>query len=264
MLLAALFGIFLTTALSPRQLSAWGWRLPFFFGLLIGPVGLYIRRQVQETPEFVDITPVRAPVREVFSTASLPFLLGTGTFAAPIGIGSFAIYLPTYATQELKLPPYAAFYALLLGISLGIFMTLTAGHVSDKVGRIRIMLPACVLAVASIYPAFALLVHSKSVPVLLLALGWLFMLQGSLAGPDFALISEIFPTQIRSTGMALSYNASQMTFGGVAPVAFTALIALTGNAVAPSFYLVAMALVSMLSLVVLWRGVALATTRCPR
>jgi MHS family proline/betaine transporter-like MFS transporter len=55
-LLAALFGLFLTTALSPRQLSAWGWRLPFFFGLLVGPVGLYIRRHVRETPEFVHIT----------------------------------------------------------------------------------------------------------------------------------------------------------------------------------------------------------------
>jgi MHS family proline/betaine transporter-like MFS transporter len=250
-LLSVLFGIFLTTALSPAQLRAWGWRLPFLFGLLVGPVGLYIRRHVQETPEFVEITPVRTPVREVFSGASLRFLLGTAICAAPAALASFGVYLPTYATKELKLPPYAAFYSLLLGLCLGIVSSLTTGYVSDRVGRIRIMLPVSVLALVSIYPAFALLVHYKSVPVLLLAFAWLYILQGSLFGPDVALISEIFPTQIRSTGMALTYNASIMTFGGFAPVAFISLIAVTGNKVAPSFYLVAMAFVSMLSLIVL-------------
>jgi len=130
-------------------------------------------------------------------------------------------------------------------------MSLTAGHISDNMGRIRIMLPACVLASVSIYPVFALLVHHKSVPVLLLAFGWLYMLQGSLAGADYALISEIFPTQIRSTAMALTYNASIMTFGGFAPVAFTSLIAVTRSGVAPGFYLTAMAFVSMLSLIFL-------------
>jgi MFS transporter, MHS family, proline/betaine transporter len=252
-LFSVLFGIFLTTALSPAQLCAWGWRLPFLFGLLVGPVGLYIRRHVQETPEFVEITPVRAPVREMFSAASLRFLLGTGIYAAPAGIASFGVYLPTYATRELKLPPYAAFYALSLGLCLGIVLSLTAGHASDKVGCIRIMLPVCVLALVSIYPAFALLVHYKSISVLLLGFGWLYMLQGTLAGQDYALISQIFPTQIRSTGMALTYNASIMTFGGFAPVAFISLIAITRNGVAPSFYLMAMALVSMLSLIVLRR-----------
>jgi len=79
------------------------------------------------------------------------------------------------------------------------------------------------------------------------------MLNGASAGPLYALMSEIFPTQIRSTGMSLSYNAGVMAFGGLAPLAFTSLIAVTGNGVAPSFYLVAMAFVSMLSLVVLWR-----------
>ena len=253
MLLAALFGLFLTTALSPARLSAWGWRLPFFFGLLVGPVGLYIRRHVQETPEFVKITPVRAPVREVFSSATLRLLLGACICAAPFGITSFFVYLPTYANQELKLPSYAPFYSLLLSPCLAVVLVLTSGHLSDKVGRIRIMLPASVLALVSIYPVFALLVHYKSVPVLLLAVVWLAMLQGTSIGPAYALMSEIFPTQIRSTGMSLSYNAGAMAFGAFAPVAFTSLIAVTKSGVAPSFYLTAMAFISMLSLIVLRR-----------
>jgi MHS family proline/betaine transporter-like MFS transporter len=252
-LLAVLFGIFLTTALSARQLHAWGWRIPFLFGLLVGPVGLYIRRRVQETPEFIEITPVRAPVRAVFSSASLRLLLGASAAAAPMSINAFFVYLPTFAVQELKLPPYAAFYTLLLSPCPGMVFALTSGHISDKVGRIRIILPASVLALLSMYPVFALLVHYKSVPVLLLAIGWLSMLQGSLAGPYYALLSEIFRTQIRSTGMSLSYNAGAMAFAGFAPFAFTSLISITGSQVALSFYLTAMALVSTLSLIVLRR-----------
>jgi MHS family proline/betaine transporter-like MFS transporter len=252
-LLAALFGLFLATALSPAQLSAWGWRLPFFFGLLVGPVGLYIRRHVQETPEFVDITPVRTPVREVFSAAGLRLLLGACFLAQGFGITAFLVYLPTFAIQQLKLPSHAPFYGVLLFTCLGIVLTLTLGHLSDKVGRIRIMLSASVLALISLYPVFALLIHYKSVPVLLMAVVWLAILQGTFMGPAFALMSEIFPTQIRSTGMSLSYCLGGLAPGAFGPVAFISLIAVTGSAVAPSLYLVAMAFVSMLSLIVLWR-----------
>jgi MFS transporter, MHS family, proline/betaine transporter len=183
----------------------------------------------------------------------LRLLLGACTCATPFGITAFFVYLPTFGIQELKLPSHAPFYGLLLFACLGIVLTLTLGHLSDKVGRIRIMLPASLLALMSLYPVFALLVHYKSVPVLLLAVVWLAMLQGTSIGPAYALMSEIFPTQIRSTGMSLSYNAGALTFSAFAPVAFTSLTAVTGSAVAPSLYLVAMAFVSMLSLIVLWR-----------
>jgi len=141
----------------------------------------------------------------------------------------------------------------LLSLGLGIVLSLTFGHLSDKVGRIRIMLPASVLALISLYPAFALLVHYKSVPVLLLALVWFALLQAATStGPAYALTSEMFPTQIRSTGMSLSYNGGSLTFNAFAPIAFTSLIGITGSAVAPSFYLTGTTLVTMLSLIVLW------------
>jgi len=73
------------------------------------------------------------PVGEVFSSASLRFLLGVGVSAAPAGIASFYVYLPTFVTQELRLPSYAAYYTLLLGLRLGGLLSLMAGHVSDKV-----------------------------------------------------------------------------------------------------------------------------------
>jgi MHS family proline/betaine transporter-like MFS transporter len=252
-LLSSFFGIFLTTAMSPAQLSAWGWRVPFLFGLLIGPVGLYIRRHVQETPEFVEITPLRAPVRQVLSTASLRLFLAVGVIAVPTAITYFFLYLPTFVIQQLKLPPHTAFYGGMLAPCIGAVVNLTLGHLSDKVGRLRIMLPVTLLALLSVYPVFALLVHNRSIAVLLLTAGWLGFINGAYCGPMFALISEIFPTQFRSTGMSLSYNVGVTAFGGFAPFAFTSLVALTRSGVAPSFYLAAMAFVSMLSLIVLRR-----------
>ena len=256
-MLSALFGVFLTTALSPAQLGAWGWRLPFLFALLIGPVGLYIRRHIQETPEFVETIPVRAPVREVFSSASLRLLVGAGMFAFAMGITAFFVYLPTFAVQELRLPASTVFYTLLLSPCLGVLSNLISGHISDMVGRIRVLLPVTALALLSTYPVFALLVQYKSVPVLLFVVGWLALLHGTSASPLYALMSEIFPTQIRSTGMSLSYNAGTIAFGGLAPFAFTSLVAVTGKGVAPSFYLAALAFVSMLSLIVLWHKLGL-------
>ena len=125
------------------------------------------------------------------------------------------------------------------------------------VGRIRVLLPVTALALLSTYPVFALLVQYKSVPVLLFLVGWLALLHGTSASPLYALMSEIFPTQIRSTGMSLSYNAGTIAFGGLAPFAFTSLVAVTGKGVAPSFYLAALAFVSMLSLIVLWHKLGL-------
>jgi hypothetical protein len=104
-------------------------------------------------------------------TANLRLLLGTGIGAAPMGITSFFVYLPTFAVQELRLPLHAAFYTLMLSPCLAVVANLTLADLPDKVGRIQIMLPACVLSLISIYSVCALLVHHKSVPVLLLAVG---------------------------------------------------------------------------------------------
>src|SRR5271155_2924941 len=75
---ALAFGIALTTILSPEQLVEWGWRVPFLFGILIGPVGLYIRRRLDETPEYVEIKPTRTPVRDVLRDHPFEMLLAMG------------------------------------------------------------------------------------------------------------------------------------------------------------------------------------------
>jgi MFS transporter, MHS family, proline/betaine transporter len=247
--LASLFGVGLTTALTADQLNAWGWRLPYIFGLLIGPIGLYIRRRVDETPEFLAAEATSTPVRDVLRDQWGRVLLAIGLAVVSNSSNYLILYMPTYAVKQLSLPQSSGFAATLLG---GIILTAGSpliGHSSDSLGRTRIMQVAAGLFVISAYPAFVLLTGYASLLVLIGIVCWLSLLKTIYSGVMPSLMAEIFPTRTRVTGMALSYNISVPIFGGFAPFISTWLIELTGNSLAPSFYLMLTALVSLGALV---------------
>jgi MFS transporter, MHS family, proline/betaine transporter len=247
--LASLFGMGLTTALTADQLNAWGWRIPYIVGLLIGPVGFYIRRHVDETPEFLAVEAPSTPVRDVLGRQWGRVLLAIGIAVVSNSSNYLIVYMPTYAVKQLSLPQSSGFIATLLG---GLILTLGSpliGHSSDSVGRTGIMQLAAGLFVISAYPAFLLLTGYASLPVLIGAVCWLSLLKTMYSGVMPSLMAEIFPTRTRGTGMALSYNISVPIFGGFAPFISTWLIAFTGNNLAPSFYLILTALVSLGALV---------------
>jgi MFS transporter, MHS family, proline/betaine transporter len=242
--LASLFGVGLTTLLTSAEIDAWGWRVPYIFGLLIGPIGLYIRRHVDETPQFLIIEAARTPLREVLVHQPSRVLLAIGIAIVSNSSNYLILYMPTYAIKQLSLPPSSGFIATLLG---GIILTLGSpcvGHWSDTVGRTRIMLSAAALFVISAYPSFLLLATYSSLPMLILIVCWLSFLKTMYSGVLPSLMAEMFPSRTRATGIALSYNISVPIFGGFAPFVSTALIEATGNNLAPSFYLVFTALMS--------------------
>ena len=256
--LASLFGVGLTTALTADQLNAWGWRLPYIFGLLIGPIGLYIRRRVDETPEFLAAEATSTPVRDVLRDQWDRVLLAIGLAVVSNSSNYLILYMPTYAVKQLSLPQSSGFAATLLG---GIILTVGSpliGHSSDSLGRTRIMQVAAGLFVISAYPAFVLLTGYASLLVLIGIVCWLSLLKTIYSGVMPSLMAEIFPTRTRVTGMALSYNISVAIFGGFAPFISTWLIELTGNSLAPSFYLMLTALVSLSALVLVRNRLCLA------
>jgi MHS family proline/betaine transporter-like MFS transporter len=237
--------------LAPDQVNAWGWRVPYFFGLLIGPIGFYIRRNADETPEFLAAKPTRTPVREVMLDQWSRVLLAIGIAIVSNSSNYLILYMPTYAVTQLSLPASSGFIATLLG---GIILTIGSpviGHWSDVVGRTRIMLGAAALFLISGYPAFLLVTRYASLPILIAVVCWLSFVKTTYSGVLPSLMAEIFPTRTRCTGMALSYNISVPIFGGFAPLISTGLIELTGNNLAPSFYLMATALVSFCVLLLL-------------
>ena len=252
-LLAALFGFVLTSALAAHQLHTWGWRVPFIFGLLVGPVGMYIRRKVDETPEFIQTTHTRTPVREVFATEKEGLLLGAGVVAVGTAGTYFALYLPTYATARLHLSPAAGYFATMVLAFLGVVLCPVAGHYADRIGLTRMMLPAAILMLLSFYPVFLLITTHTGLTTLLVGLIWETLLQIAYMSALPAVMAGIFPARTRVTGLSLSYNLGVTLFGGFAPAIFTWLTAITHNNTAPSFYLMAMALLSIIAIMLVNR-----------
>jgi MHS family proline/betaine transporter-like MFS transporter len=252
--LASLFGVILFGALTAEQLNSWGWRVPFFFGLLIGPIGLYIRKHVGETPEFEAKGPARAPIKAMFVDHWDRLLMCMGIAVLSTSANYIILYMPTYAIKQLHLPQMLGFIATLVG---GALLTLGApyfGHLSDRIGRVKLMAVVCVLFAVSAYPAFVLLVAHPSLAGIVGIVCWLSILKAAYSGVLPALMAELFPTESRSTGIAVAYNVSVPIFGGFAPLIAAWLVATTGSPLAPSFYLIGTSLLSLAVLgVIAWR-----------
>jgi len=246
--LSSLFAVVILGTLTPEQVNSWGWRVPFLFGLLIGPIGLYIRNQVGETPEFEQEGPAHAPLRQLFATQWDRLLLCIGVVVLSTSSNYIILYMPTFAIRQLHLPETLGFIATMLG---GVLLTFGAplfGHMSDRFGRIEMMIGVCALFAVSAYPAFIMVVTYPSLATIIAIVCWLSILKAAYSGVLPSLMSELFPIATRSSGIAISYNVGVPIFGGFAPLIASWLITVTGTPLAPSFYLI---LTSIISLVVL-------------
>ena len=247
--LASLFGVLLTTSLSHQQLVDWGWRIPYVFGMLVGPAGLYIRSKLVETPEFIEAEkPETIPISDLVRRYPLEVLLALGI--SIISNASFYIlaYIPTYGVKTLHLPQSTGFTATLVG---GLILAVGCplfGHWSDKISRPAIMVVMCWLFVLTPYPAFYLMAAWPSLATCIIAVGWLQLVKAGYSGVLPSLMSEQFPVDTRAVGVALGYSVSVSVFGGLAPLAATWLIATTGDPLSPSWYLIFCALLSLFAL----------------
>src|SRR5580692_544517 len=253
--LASLFGVTLTTLLSHDQLVDWGWRIPYFFGMLVGPAGLYVRAKVVETPEFVEAElPPTIPISDLLRRYPLEVLLALGI--SIISNSSFYIlaYIPTYGVKTLHLPQATGFMATLVG---GLILAIGCpifGHWSDKISRPLIMVVTCSLFVLTSYAAFWLMAGWPSLATCIIAVCWLQLLKAGYSGVLPSLLSEQFPVETRAIGVALSFSIAVSIFGGLAPLVATWLIEATGDSLSPSYYLIFTAALSLLALVAIqWR-----------
>jgi MFS transporter, MHS family, proline/betaine transporter len=247
--LASLFGIALTTLLTHDQLLSWGWRIPYFFGMLVGPAGLYIRWRLAETPEFLEAEKAETvPIRELLSKHPLAVLLALGISIISNSSFYILLYIPTYGQKTLHLPAYTGFVATLIGgfvlaISCPLF-----GHWSDKIARPRIMVVAAWLFFLTSWPCFFLMSAWPTLAACIIAVSWLQLLKAGYSGVLPSLLGEQFPVATRAIGISLSFSTAVTIFGGFAPLIATWLIAVTGDPLAPSFYLVATAAMSGIAL----------------
>ncbi|HZP75543.1 MAG TPA: MFS transporter [Pseudolabrys sp.] len=247
-LTAALIGFALSSLLTPADLQAWGWRIPFFFGALIGPAGLVIRSHLHDVA--IPAAKEDAPVKEVLLQQKFATILAIGALAFSTAVNYLIIYMPTYVVKTLKLPASIGFTASLgAGVLLTVF-TPIAGIISDRIGRTTHMLIAGAVLFLSIYPSFHILTSNPTPTVIVAVVLWLALLKALYYGPLAALMSELFPARTRATGLGLSYNIGVAVFGGMGPaiMAWLGTFAAIG-ALAPSYYLSAVGVLSLAALV---------------
>jgi len=249
---AALSAI-LTTALSPESLDSWGWRVPFLLGLVIGPVGLYIRRRLEETETYLNAREA-APVKQglgAILVAHFKDVLASGGIAASGTISFYVVllYMPTFARIQLGLPLNEAFIAQSISLACMIAIIPLSGALSDRIGRKPIMMGSTVLSLVLAYPFFQWVVATPSFTTLAIMQIVLCSLIGLFYGAMSTVLAEQFPVLVRSTGLAVSYNFPVMIFGGFAQLIVTWLIEATGSPVAPSFYLMFGAMIGLIATV---------------
>jgi MFS transporter, MHS family, proline/betaine transporter len=246
--LATAFGAVLNSTLTVEQLEMWGWRVPFLFGLLIGPIGYYIRRHVDETTEFQSAKASAAPLRETLAHAKTRLLIAIGLIVLATVAAYTVLFMPTYATRELGLPPAAGFLAVSLTGAIQIVLIPLVGAFSDKFGRLPIACAATGAILLTIYPMFAWLAAVPTLETLLIVQAIIGFLVAAYGGAIPALMSELFPTRIRTTAMSISYSFGVAIFGGFAPFINAWLIEVTGSKLAPSYYFMLAAVVSLVAL----------------
>jgi MFS transporter, MHS family, proline/betaine transporter len=250
-LIATGFGVLLSRTMSAGDLQAWGWRIPFAFGLLIGPVGYYIRSNMEETPEFRASAPPRTPMRDLIVTQWDRLLLVTGAVIISTSSQYMLVYMPTYAIRELHLPEYLGFTAAVAAAALQTVVVPFVGIWVDKVGQSRVMLGAAALFFITAYPAFALLAANPSLSVLALTVCWIGLLKSCYSGALPSYMAKVFPASTRVSGLSLSYNLGVTIFGGFAPFFAQSLVDLTGSKLAPSYYIMLTAFLSFAALIAL-------------
>jgi MFS transporter, MHS family, proline/betaine transporter len=252
--LAASSAFAINSLLTPDQVASWGWRLPYLFGLLIGPAAWYIRSRGEETPEFLATPMATHPVAEVAARDKLRVLLGAGVVAAGAA-GSYTInYMPTFAATQLHMGPTTALIGTMVAGGVNTLLPPVFGHLSDIYGRFRIMGLFGALGFCLIYPLFLWVLASPTLFTLIaiqVVVATVFYCGYYATVPSF--LAELFPTRRRTTGISIAYVLAQLVFGGVTPLVVSALISATGNRAAPGLYLAAVTALSLGCLAACWR-----------
>jgi MHS family proline/betaine transporter-like MFS transporter len=240
----------LLQALLPADaMESYGWRIPFLLAGPLGIVGLYIRLRLDDTPHFAELSKTeqvaKAPLREAVTTSLRQILQVIGVMII-FNIGYYVVFtfLPTYFIKTLPFTKTDAFVSITLASLVALVLILPFAALSDRIGR-RPMLVAGSLAFAVLgYPLF-LLLNSGSLAAAIAAHCALAVIEAVYVSAAVAVGVELFATRVRYSGFSIGYNVCVAGFGGTTPYVVTWLTAQTGNSVAPAFYVIAAAVVSL-------------------
>lgn len=245
-LLAAFVVMVMNLSLTPAQIEAGGWRLPFVFGLLIVPVAIYIRFKLQEPEVFLKKRdkPTAASAATMLGREGRALLLAFGILMLYVVKGNvLSVYMPTFAVQKLGLPTAGGLFATVVATCVTILCTPVMAAISDHFGRKPLLVLGTLSSLLLTYPMFAIVTTWPSVALLTIVLSSFAVLNAMYAGPLMSALAELFPTSVRATAVALAFSLT-VIIGGFSPALATWLVAATGDAQAPALIVIGAGLVS--------------------
>lgn len=250
-LLGASLGVLLSNALPLAALASWGWRIPFLVGLLILPVGLYVRRGLRENPIPATTgsgtrTPLAELSREHGKTILLAMLMMMGQ---TIPVYAIVYYMPSYVTRVMHMPAVTGYLASALSALLMVAIPPLSGLITDRRPRRKpLVLVTSGCTALLVYPVFLMITHAKSALPILVGVGLISALVALGAGVVALLVLEALPARVRASGIAISHALHVALFGGTAQFIVTGLIRWTGDPMSVAWYVAPACAVSFCAL----------------
>jgi MHS family proline/betaine transporter-like MFS transporter len=250
-LLGASLGVLLSHTLSPAAFTAWGWRVPFLIGLLIAPVGLYVRLRLREDPpRGATAENTRMPLAELFRAHGTTVILATlMLMGQTLPVYTTVYYMPSYVTRVMHMPAITGYLVSALSTVLLVGIPPFAGRLTDRLRRRK---PLALISSAGmallVYPVFLLITHAKSALPILCGVGLISVLLALGAGVTTLLVLEALPVKVRASGMAVSHALNVAVFGGTAQFIVTGLIKWTGDPMSAAWYVAPACAVSFCAL----------------
>ncbi|MFE4125026.1 MFS transporter [Kosakonia sp. YIM B13605] len=241
----------LTATLGESTMSDWGWRIPFLIAGPLGWVGLYLRKHLEDSPEFLDAMKngqtEAAPLRKAVTTAwgALLFCVGFVVIKA-VGHWTLQTFMPSYLSTELHFSKLNAYAITTIGLFSVAVLVPFMGYLSDKYGRKPLMLAGCAGFILLSYPAMMVMANGDVFSAVL-AMVMLGAFIAAFDGACTAAMAELFPTNVRYGGLSIAYNFAVAFFGGITPWFSAWLITSTGDKFSPAFYVMGAALITFLT-----------------
>lgn len=232
-------GIIVAT-LSDDVFLSWGWRIPFIASLIVIVFGIWVRRNVDETPVFKDLEKsslkAEAPIREVLVSHWPRLLIAGGCrIGSDVLYGLIVVFTLTYVTTVLHLPRSMAITAVLVGTTINALTVPLFGALSDRIGRRPVYAIGALCSVAWSFVFFVLL-DTTDPWMIILAVVVGLILHASMYGPQASFVIEQFPGRVRYSGASLAYTFAGIVGGGFAPLIIASLFQLYAGWVAVSIY----------------------------
>lgn len=254
---AAILGYILSELMPADTVAAWGWRIPFFIGCLIIPVIFFLRRTLEETPEFLAMKK-HPSTSEVFASALANWrIVLLGMMIAVLTTTTFyfvTVYTPTFGKSVLKLTSQDALLVTLLVAVTNFIWNPVGGALSDRVGRKPVLLAIAGLSLVTAYPALHWLVAAPTFGKMLAVEMMFSFYFGTYSGTMLGCLVEIVPKHVRTTCFSLAFALAAALFGTFTPFAATWLIQQTGDKASPAFWLMFGASLGIIATLTVYRG----------